>query len=104
MRHDIPEADFIAHFWDWTTYPVVVDGELVGAVVMRGPEIHACITPAGFTKWYTEEVRLATLDRILKEYGHAITAVTTEAGAKFVRRLGFKQQGDTPLWVLNSEH
>lgn len=76
---------------DWDVEPVEVDGQLVGAVLMRGAEIHACIKPEGFGRWLSRSVLRRTLMRVVREHGRAETAVTTgnAVGEAFVQRLGF---------------
>lgn len=77
---------------DWDAEPVHVDGELVGAVLIRYNEIHACIKPAGFRRWLTKGVLRRTLGKVLHDYGVAVTKVTADnaVGRAFVERLGFK--------------
>lgn len=80
---------------DWEAEPVEVDGQLVGAVLMRGPEIHACIKPEGFGLWLSRRVLRDTLVRLVAEHGRAETSVATgnAAGEAFVQRLGFVESG-----------
>jgi hypothetical protein len=70
---------------------VLVRGELAGAVLIQGAELHACILPAFFGRWLTRSVLRRTLAAVLEQHGHAITRTTVgnEAGAAFVARLGF---------------
>lgn len=71
--------------------PVVVRGEIAGAVLIQGAELHACILPAFFRRWLTRSVLRRTLHAVLDEHGRAITRTTAgnEVGAAFVARLGF---------------
>lgn len=71
--------------------PVLVRGELAGAVLIHGPELHACILPGFFGRWLTRAVLRCTLGAVLEQHGYAITRATSgnEAGAAFVKRLGF---------------
>lgn len=73
--------------------PVCVHGQLVGAVLQHGPELHACIKPEGFGRWLSKRVLRDTIDATLKRYGHVITKVQegNAIGDIFVRRLGFVQ-------------
>lgn len=82
-------ADMVS---DWDAEPVHVRGQLVGAVLIRHNEIHACITPAGFRRWLTKPLLKRTLGRVLHDYGCAITKVAEDnpTGRAFVERMGFK--------------
>lgn len=79
---------FVSSLENWEVHPVVVDHEVVGAVLMFGPEIHACISD-GYGRWLTKGVLRKTLWGVLDEYGYATTSATTSAGIEFVTRLGF---------------
>lgn len=72
-------------------HDVFVDGDDVGAVLVVGPEIHACIK-GGFGRWFSKRY-LRVLDDVIREHGYAHTATTTEAGEAFVKRLGFEYVG-----------
>jgi len=90
-RFDVDYSTFAAMTAEWDADPVIVDGCLVGAVLMNGPEIHACITPSGFRRWLTKGVLKRTLGAILFRYGFARTRVVevNDIGRAFVERLGF---------------
>lgn len=68
-------------------HDVFVDGEDVGAILVVGPEIHACIK-SGFGRWVFKR-QLQVLRDVIARHGYATTATTTKAGEQFVRRLGF---------------
>lgn len=87
--------EFAAAVRDWEVEPVEVGGQLVGAVLMRGAEIHACIKPEGFGRWLSRSVLRRTLAQVVREHGRAETVVTTgnAVGDAFVRRLGFVEAG-----------
>lgn len=74
--------------------PVTVDGEVVGAVLVIGSEVHACIEDRGHGRWFGKWA-LRLLDRIQREHGRATTRVmaTSAPGLEFVKRLGFRQVG-----------
>lgn len=74
--------------------PVEVDGRCVGAILVRGSEIHACIDPAGHGRWCGKPA-LRLLARVIAEHGRATTRVlaTATAGLHFVARMGFKPVG-----------
>lgn len=78
-------------FWDWSCEPVFVRGELCGAILHKGPDIHACIKPEGFRLW-VRKAHFGLLQGIIDRYGYAQTSVRkgNEVGDRFVRRLGFE--------------
>lgn len=86
---------------DAVFHPVHVRGECVGAVVVKGCEIHACVLPAFKGQWFGKK-HLAILAAVLKKYGVACTKATTDEGIAFVRRLGFRQFGDKWLKGLGN--
>jgi len=87
---------FCAAVAGWEVVPVMVDGALAGAVLIDGPELHACILPAYFGRWLTRAVLRKTLHQVLVQHGRAITRTTSgnDAGHAFVARLGFQKIGD----------
>ena len=72
-------------------HPVEVDGRLVGAVLVHGPEMHACVNPEGFGRWFSRKF-IALIDSVAKKHGFAMTRAETQAGRDFVSRLGFKEE------------
>lgn len=76
---------------DWSVYPVMVCGNLAGAILHKGPEIHACILPEYRSRWFSRAIITDVLDPIIGIYGIATTAVpdTKPWGRDFVERLGF---------------
>lgn len=89
-------AEFMRGIEGADVYPVSVDGVPVGAVIVSGPEVHACVS-GGYGRWFKRE-HFALLASIIKEHGYAQTSATTEQGRAFVERLGFKQDGE--IWRL----
>lgn len=86
-------------------HDVFVSGKDVGAVIVLGPEIHACIKPEGFGLWYGKKQRRILMS-VIKKYGYATTsvAVGNNTGDKFVGGLGFKKthvEGD--VWKYRKE-
>jgi GNAT superfamily N-acetyltransferase len=77
-------------------HPAVVDGEVVGALIVKGPEIHACVLPKAKGRWGSKRL-LSVLHRVIRTHGYATTSATTADGVAFVRRLGFVQDGNR--WV-----
>ena len=72
---------------DWQVL-AVVDGSVIGAVLVCGPEVHIGITRPVFLRPLIRDV----IGRQVKEYGRSITMVreSHEVGHKFVQRIGFK--------------
>lgn len=66
----------------------VVDGSVIGAVLVCGPEVHIGITRPVFLRPLIRDV----IGKQVKEYGRSITMVreSHEVGHKFVQRIGFK--------------
>ena len=85
--------DFAAAMADWQVYPVLVDGVLVGAILVNGEEIHACIKPEGFGRWFSRGLMKRTLLDVIAKHGRAVTRVESgnEKGRKFVESLGFRK-------------
>jgi Zn-finger nucleic acid-binding protein len=77
----------------WDLHPVVVQGEIAGALLTNGPEIHACILPQFKGQWLTRK-ELRILNQVIEKHGFAQTSATTEDGEYFVNRLGFVQCGE----------
>jgi len=66
----------------------VVDGSVIGAVLVCGPEVHIGITRPVFLRPLIRDV----IGKQVKEYGRSITMVreSHEVGHRFVQRIGFK--------------
>lgn len=84
-------------------YPVEVRGQVAGAIVVQGPEIHACVLPWAHGRWISKKM-LGVLDKVIKTHGYAQTTATTEQGRRFVERLGFERSGNVyrkvGVWAL----
>lgn len=85
--------DFMAAVAGWDVHPVTVGGAVVGAVLVNGPEIHACVKREACGRWMSRRL-LGVLDQVVKRYGFAVTSATTDDGVRFVQRLGFTQRAD----------
>ncbi len=70
-----------------------VAGQVAGAVIVKGNEIHACILPWACGRWFMRP-QLEILNAVIRKHGNAITAATTPDGKKFIERLGFIPVGD----------
>lgn len=101
-RMPLSRGDFMATFGTWQVRPVKVRGELVGAVLVGGNQIHACIKPRGFGRWLSKGVLKDTLLAVIERHGRAITSVAkgNEIGHTFVAGLGFKPvfEADGVIW------
>lgn len=82
-------AAFAAALAGWACHPVHVDRRLVGAVLVNGPEIHACIQPVAFGRWLSRRL-LRLVDAAVEAFGYAMTQAATITGRRFVERLGFR--------------
>ena len=89
----ITAAEFAEGLAGWDVHPATVDGAIVGAVVVRGKELHACVIPEACGRWFKRR-EAAILAGVIAEHGCAVTTATTDAGRRFVERLGFVQAGD----------
>lgn len=90
-----PLDQFSASLEGWDALPVHVDGALIGAVLRKGPELHACVQPVAFGRWFgRQHFRLIT--KAIEEHGYAMTSTTTgnATGAAFVERLGFEKTAE----------
>ena len=94
---------FAAALSGWQCHPVRIDDQIVGAVLVNGPEIHACIQPAGFGRWLSRPL-LRLVDIALAAFGYAMTQAATPAGRCFVERLGFRATRLAPTIFLKVRH
>lgn len=90
-RSPISFDEFNNSLKGWEIFPVVIRNDVVGAILRKKNEIHACIKPIGFGHWFNK-FALGILEETIKKYGFATTAVKAGnlVGDKFVRRLAFK--------------
>ncbi len=80
-------ADWCEAFAAWEVQPVVVAGEVVGAVLANGPEVHVAVLPHVRGRWCTPSLwRWAITDRQAK-YGRLVTF--GNADNAFITRAGF---------------
>lgn len=94
---------FASSLSGWDCHPVHVDRALVGAVLVRGPELHACIQPQAFGRWLSRPL-LRLVDAALARFGYALTQAATLAGRRFVERLGFRPTRVAPTVFLKVSH
>ena len=89
--HGMTFAQFKRSINGWSISPVTDLGEVIGAVRIRGPEIHV-----GFSRRPVSTIRRQIrkeLGALVSKYGFAETKVisSNESGIKFCERLGFKK-------------
>lgn len=107
--HGLGFDEFCESVAGWRVVPVVARGETVGALLINGPEIHACVLPVAHKRWVSRAL-LAELDAVIQEHGYAVTRVdeSREQGKHFVRRLGFMpilKDGNTVIYgKVNNGH
>jgi hypothetical protein len=95
-RLDISLQDLTRELADSEVLPVLVNDNLAGAVVITGPEVHACILPWACGRWFSKRW-LRVFDGLLQEHGEVVTSCSTAMGEDFVKRLGFERMG--AYWV-----
>jgi hypothetical protein len=78
---------------DFEVDPIIYQGQIVGAMMVYGKEIHCCVDPALKGKWFGRSA-LRTLSRVIKQHGEATSSATTEDGKKLLLSLGFEQDGE----------
>lgn len=88
---------FKADLSDCDVLPIVVGGNVAGAIVARGPLLHACVLPEFKCRWMSKSV-LRYLRAVIQKHGCAMTTASTQEGRDFVARLGFRLDGD--VYVL----
>lgn len=86
---------FKASVRDWEIIPVSVMGQMAGAILAKGPDIHACILPEFHKRWITPSLWRAVFIERQREFGFLRTTVEAgnAIGCEFVERAGFKSIG-----------
>ena len=96
-------AEFASALDGFGAHPIVRGGQVVAVLMVRGPEIHACVRAAARGRWMNKAA-LSVLNAVIEKHGYAQTTATTEAGTRFVKSLGFERHGDsyrsTKKWAL----
>lgn len=93
IRERIPPdtsfEQFLHGLVGWDVKPLHIDGELVGAAIVRGNELHVGLAKP--CKASPRAMIRNVLAPIIKEHGFAVTAVMPDnrAGLAFCKRLGF---------------
>lgn len=88
-RLSITEEQFAEAMKGWEFVELTHNGEIVGAVMIKGSELHV-----GYSKKPTFSIRRhikETLKKLIDLYGEAVTVVSknNEKGINFCKRLGF---------------
>jgi hypothetical protein len=103
-RSNVTYIEFIEFAKSCDVYSVLCNNVIAGAVLVIGPDIHACILPFAKGKWMNRK-HLRIINAIIDKHGYAQTSATTDDGKDFVTRLGFVQDGSnfirTKKWALN---
>ncbi len=89
LPDDYPFRRFLDSLIGWDVLPVMIDGALIGAVMIRGNEIHiGCESPM---KASPRALIKSFLLPIIEKHGSAVTTVMHDnhAGLVFCQRLGF---------------
>ena len=85
------EAKQIVSAWEVT--PFVVNGEVAGAAMMRGSEIHVALSEEWKGRALTRSRIREFLRQLAEPHGFLTTRVESHRDDSFVRRIGFK-----PTW------
>ena len=82
--------DFILLLDSWDVIPLSQDNKIIGAVIIKGPELHVGYGVAPKAS-VLKHIKIALIP-VLNKYGFALTIVkeTNLTGLKFCKRLGFK--------------
>ncbi len=90
LPDDYPFRRFLDSLIGWDVLPVMIDGALIGAVMIRGNEIHiGCEKPMRASP---RALIKSFLLPIIKKHGSAVTSVMHDnrRGLIFCKRLGFE--------------
>lgn len=92
--------DFCKALAGWDITPLHIEGEVIGAVMTKGDEIHVGYkgSPRASIRGHIRK----TLNRLIGLYGHAVTKVAqgNELGLRFCERLGFVKTGSDGQSIL----
>ena len=81
---------FVFLLQDFDTKPIIVDGDVRGAVLVRGPEIHTCV-PMG-SPWISKKIVRDIIRPIMQAYGFVVTYALSwdKVGQRLATAVGFK--------------
>ena len=93
QRLPINFSQFQEALKDWEFVPLTENGQIIGAVMLKGNEIHVGygIKPKASIKKHLKQ----TLNILLEKYGEVVTSVQkgNDRGLEFCKRLNFIQIG-----------
>lgn len=88
---------------DFEFTPITVGGEIAGAMIVAGKEVHCCMPPELKGRWFAR-VALRAINKVIEDNGEAISRATTEDGHNILIALGFERHGEiyrsARKWVL----
>lgn len=104
-RMNLTYPQFAQAFKAWEVMPVKAKGNLAGAILWNGNELHCCILPEFHKRWLVPSIYKEILHTRLERFGSLITKVNkhSRAGKQFVTKAGFQHietQGDTLIYEL----
>lgn len=96
----VPRACFEEILDEWVLTPVTLCGETVGAIMVKGNEIHIAVKPGAHGFWVSRRY-LPLLLNIISVHGCAVTSVRPDnlRSIEFVERLGFYRTGANEHFV-----
>lgn len=85
--------DFLSASADFEFWPVFVGGKCVGAIMQKGPVVHAAVLPEARGKWFNRRT-LQWVKNQADKYGRLETKVRDAHGIghAFAKRLGFVEK------------
>lgn len=94
----LPAQAIQAELAGWQAHPLTVDGQHVGTVVSKGPEVHVALVPGYRPRACQRRIVRELLAPILEAHGFLTTRVRLSEAAphEFVRRVGFR-----PTWACD---
>lgn len=100
----MPYEKFVAETAAFAVHAMWSGGRICGALMVQEAEVHACILPWAFGRWFGRRAA-RVLNAIIDDFGEATTHATTEKGRLFVEALGFRNVDgiyrSNKKWVLN---
>ena len=96
LRGGIDRDEFERSMFWWTIEPIVVQGEIAGAVAMFQNQIHIAVKPEYRGRWAKRGMRDHFLNDRIRQYGPLIAKPfkSNERAVAFIERLGFKRMSE----------
>ncbi len=104
-RHPCSFEEFAASAKGAQVIDIFYKGKDVGAFLILGPEIHACVKSEAHGAWF-KRAGFAVIQQVIDRHGYAQTRMTAgnATGDKFVTRLGFVRVDSPPgTWIYRKE-